>query len=115
MTASWTTSQWPLLMGHAAVLGPDGPILAPVVITPCGERTTLRKAIRKSRVYSVDDPEIESVVIDMLAEKGTAMAQMMRALDLSVQSLKSESRPAGKADERHDRRDAVLNHPAPQR
>ncbi len=86
ITVAWTTSERPLLVGHAAVLG-TAPVICPVVISKVSERLSLRRALASARAYSVDDPAIEAAVVDALADRGAQLARMLQPLDLSVSPL----------------------------
>lgn len=92
MTLRWVPSSLQILAGHASIMTEAGPAIAPVVVTPCGPRVSLRTAIKRSRVYSIDDPAIDATVIDALEKQVNDLFNMIHKLDLSVTPVASERR-----------------------
>lgn len=87
MVLRWMPNSDPILGGHAAILTPTGPTVAAVIVTPCPAGTRLRGAIRASHVYSLDDPDIDPIVLDALDQQCQALANMTQRLDLSVKPV----------------------------
>ncbi len=61
LTVKWAALSEPLLAGHAMVISHLGPMVTNVVMAPHRPSTTLREAIRRTRVFSRGDPEIALV------------------------------------------------------
>lgn len=83
----WLTNTSPMLSGHAMVMGPPGPVVTAVVVSPADPTLSLRQIVRRSHVYALDDPSIEPIVLDALDEQRRALATRLRYLDLSVEML----------------------------
>lgn len=83
----WLATSQPMLGGHASILTPPGPTVTAVVIHPCPPAMKLSAAVRAAHVYSVDDPEIDAIVMDALDQQCQTLVGMTRRLDLSVKPL----------------------------
>ena len=80
----WMPGANPMLSGFAVVNTATGPSPIAVVVSPCRRRTTLRRALRESHVYSADDPIIDPLVLEALEEGSASLAATTRRLDLRV-------------------------------
>ena len=87
MTLRWAETGTPMLVGQAIVLTPLGPNFTGVVMTPCRQGMKLRQALRRSHTYTIDDPAIDSLVVDSLAAQMEEIAKTYRYLDISVTDM----------------------------
>ena len=58
LAVRWAALSEPLLSGHGMVTSHLGPMVASVVMTPLVPARTLLSAIRRTRVFTLDDPKI---------------------------------------------------------
>ncbi len=93
LVLQWIPNSDPILGGHASILTPLGPTVTAVVMSPCGNRVGLRSAIKSSHVYSVDDPDIDPIVLDALDQQCQLLISNVRRLDLSVKPLSRSKVP----------------------
>ena len=84
MVLRWMSGANPMLSGFAVVNTARGPSPIAVVVSPCRRRTSLRRALRESHVYSADDPTIDPLVLEALEEGSSSLAARTRRLDLRV-------------------------------
>jgi transcriptional regulator with XRE-family HTH domain len=61
LAVRWAALSEPLLSGHGMVTSHLGPMVASVVMTPLAPTHTLLSAIRRTRVFTLDDPKIALV------------------------------------------------------
>ncbi|MCC2688232.1 MAG: hypothetical protein K0S21_1035 [Rhizobiaceae bacterium] len=61
LAVRWAALSEPLLSGHGMVTSHLGPMVVSVVMTPMDPARTLLSAIRRTRVFSLDDPKIALV------------------------------------------------------
>lgn len=64
-----------MLVGHASIIGTNGPTIMVAVLTPMQRKMSLRAALKSARSYSIDTPEIPMDIIDMLASERAAMQE----------------------------------------
>lgn len=83
----WLTTSQPMLGGHASILTPPGPSITAVVVHPCPPAMKLSAAVRSAHVYSVDDPNIDTIVMDALDQQCKTLVGMTNPPDLSVKPL----------------------------
>jgi len=90
LVLKWAPNSDPILVGHASILTPIGPTVTAVVVTPCPPKTTIRSAIRASHVYSLDDPSIRPIILDVLDQQCASLLGMVRRLDLDVRPVPAD-------------------------
>ena len=83
----WLATSRPMLGGHASILTPPGPTVTAVVLHACPPTMKLSAAVRAAHVYSVDDPNIDAIVMDALDQQCQTLVGMTRPLDLSVSPI----------------------------
>lgn len=64
-----------MLVGHASIIGPEGPTIMVAVLTPTPRKMTFRNALRCARSHSIDTPDIPMDIIDQLAAERDALSQ----------------------------------------
>lgn len=64
-----------MLVGHASIIGLNGPTTMVGVLTPTPGNMTLRSALRCARSHSIDTPAIALDIIDQLSTEREAMRQ----------------------------------------
>lgn len=62
-----------ILVGHASIIGPEGPTIMAAVLTPAPNNMSLRGALKSARSHAIDTPIIPIEVIDLLATESDAM------------------------------------------
>ncbi len=83
----WVPNSDPILGGHATILTPIGPTVTAAVVTPCPPRTTLRAAVKGSHPYSIDNANIDPIILDALDQQCQTLIGMVRRLDLEVKPI----------------------------
>ncbi len=83
----YVPSAAPLLAGHAALLTPLGPGVTAAVLSRCPSKMSLRKAVRSSHAYSMDDPALDTLVVEALERQCQDMVSNVAKLDLTVMPL----------------------------
>lgn len=64
-----------VLVGHASIIGPEGPTIMAAVLTPTPSKMTLRGALKCARSHAIDTPAIPMDVIDLLEIERETMRQ----------------------------------------
>jgi transcriptional regulator with XRE-family HTH domain len=64
-----------MLVGHASILGPEGPTVMVAVLSPTPGNMSIRAALRCAKSHSIDAPDIPMDIIDQLAIEREAMQQ----------------------------------------
>lgn len=64
-----------MLVGHASIIGTNGPTIMVAVLTPTPKKMSLRNALKSARSHSIDTPDIPMDIIDLLAAEREALRQ----------------------------------------
>lgn len=64
-----------MLVGHASIIGPEGPTIMVAVLTPTPAKMSMRAALKCARSYSIDTPEIPMDIVDQLATERENMSK----------------------------------------
>ena len=65
----WMPINVPILGGHGLIMAQTGPAIATVIMYQAPESTTFRNALRNSRVFSTNEPHVDSLIASCIEQQ----------------------------------------------